>query len=122
MHYSSGISQEELYDAVRGYWVASLKSIKNKKVKYVFGVYNSVIVAVYKPDEWHYGREMVDVPQKSILTAEDYKRLENRVYFVCKNHSELDEEGMFYLNKSIKNLWTGKFLKMVMMRIFLHFL
>lgn len=102
--YRRGMSEAELYDAVRGFWAASLKSIEKRKVKYVFGVYNGLIVAVYKPDEWHYGYEMIDIPQKNILKSEDYERLKNRVYFICKNYSVLDEEGQFYLNKSIVNL------------------
>lgn len=102
--YRCDMSEAELYDIVRGYWVASLKSIAKRKVEYVFGVYNGLIVAVYKPDEWHYGYEMIDAPQKDILKPEDYERIKNRVYFICKNYNVLDEEGCFYLNKSIVNL------------------
>jgi hypothetical protein len=102
--YRRGMSEEELYDAVRGFWAASLKSIEARRVKYVFGVYNGLIVGVYKPDSWHYGYEMIDVPQKDILTSEDYERLKNRIYFVCKDYRNLDEEGQFYLHKSIAKL------------------
>ncbi len=102
--YRRDMSEAELYDAVRGFWAASLKSIEARKVRYVFGVYNGLIVAVYKPDEWHYGYEKVDMPQKSLLKTEDYERLKNRVYFVCKDYTELDDEGKFYKNKSIVNL------------------
>ena len=102
--YRRNMSDYELYDTVRGYWSASLKSIQNRKVKYVFGVYNGLVVAVYKPDEWHYGYEMIDIPQKDLLNADDYDRLKNRVYFICRDHNNLDEEGRFYLNKSIENL------------------
>ena len=102
--YRRGMSNAELYDAVRGFWAASLKSIEARKVKYVFGVYNGLIVAVYQPDEWHYGYEMIDIPQKGILKDEDYERLKNRIYFICEDHSALDEDGQFYLNKSIVNL------------------
>lgn len=102
--YRRDMSGAELYDTVRGFWAASLKSIEAKKVKYVFGVYNGLIVAVYQPDEWHYGYEMIDIPQKNILKDEDYERLKNRIYFICKDYAALDEEGQFYLNKSIVNL------------------
>ncbi len=102
--YRRGMSEEELYDAVRGFWAASLKSIESRRVKYVFGVYNGLIVGVYKPDSWHYGYEMIDVPQKDILTSEDFERLKNRIYFVCKDYRNLDEEGQFYLHKSIAKL------------------
>lgn len=102
--YRRGMSEAELYDTVRGCWVASLKSIETRNVKYVFGVYNGLIVAVYKPDEWHYVYEMIDIPRKDIMTPKEYERLKNRIYFICKNYNELDEEGRFYLNKSIVNL------------------
>ena len=102
--YRRNMSSEELYDIVRGYWAASLKSIKNRKVKYVFGVYNGLIVAVYKPDEWHYVDEMLNTPQADLLTTEDYERLKGRVYFICNDFNNLDEEGAFYLHKSIANL------------------
>ena len=49
--YRRNMSAAELYDVVRGIWRASLNSIKRRKVEYVFGVYNQLIVAVYKPDE-----------------------------------------------------------------------
>lgn len=102
--YRRGMSSDELYDTVRGFWAASLNSIKKRKVEYVFGVYNGLIVAVYKPDEWHYGYENIDIPQKSILKEEDYEKIKNRIYFICKNHQNLDKEGLFYLDKSITNL------------------
>ena len=102
--YRRGMSEEELYDAVRGFWAASLKSIEARKVKYVFGVYNGLIVGVYKPDTWHYGYEMMDIPQRGILTLEDYERIKKRVYFVCNDYRNLDEEGQFYLHKSIAKL------------------
>lgn len=102
--YRRGMSEEELYDAVRGFWAASLKSIEARKVKYVFGVYNGLIVGVYKPDVWHYGYEMIDIPQRGILTPEDYERIKDRVYFVCNDYRNLDDEGQFYLHKSIAKL------------------
>ena len=102
--YRRGMSESELYDSVRGFWAASLRSIETRKVKYVFGVYNGLVVGVYKPDTWHYGYEMVDVPQRDILDPEGYEKLKNRVYFVCNDFTNLDDEGRFYLHKSIVNL------------------
>lgn len=102
--YRRDMDSAELYDAVRGFWAASLKSIEKRKVEYVFGVYNGLIVAVYKPDEWHYGYEMIDIPQRGILKPEDYEKIKNRVYFVCRDYDTLDEEGRFYRGKSIANL------------------
>lgn len=45
--YKQGMDEDTLYDAVRGVWKASYKKVQ--MVDYVFGVYNSLIVAVYKP-------------------------------------------------------------------------
>ena len=102
--YRRGMSDAELYDSVRGFWAASLKSIEARKVKYVFGVYNGLILGVYKPDAWHYGYEMIDTPQRDILDPEGLERLKKRVYFVCNDYRNLDDEGKFYLHKSIVNL------------------
>lgn len=102
--YRRGMSDDELYDIVRGCWAASINSIHSRNVKYIFGVYNGLIVAVYKPDEWHYVHEMIDIPRKDIMTPELHERLKNRVYFICKDYNNLDEEGQFYLHKSIVNL------------------
>ena len=94
-------TEQELYDAVRGFWTASLKTIKNNKIEYVFGVYNSLIVAVYKPDEWYVVRENRGNFPRGPLTAEEYAKYKNRVYFSCDDYTFLDAEGKFYLNKSI---------------------
>ena len=102
--YRRGMSEAEVYDCVRGFWAASIRSIQERKVRYVFGVFNGLIVAVYKPDEWHYAHERGDMPQKELLKDEDYERLKNRVYFTCKDYTQLDEEGKFYLYRSISNL------------------
>ncbi len=99
--YRKDMSEEELYNAVRGYWVVSLNSIQSRNIEYVFGVYNGLIVAVYKPDEWHYGYEMVNAPP---FKSEEYERLKKRLYFVCKDYTNLDSDGKFYLHKSIIHL------------------
>ena len=39
-----------------------------------------------------------------MLTEQDYERLKNRVYFVCRDYKNLDEDGRFYLHKSIAEL------------------
>lgn len=102
--YRRDMSDLELYEAVRGIWKASMKSIKNKKVEYVFGVYNQLIVAVYKPSEWHYVYEMLDVPRKEEITEENYDRVKNRVYFTCCDYRQMDDNQKFYLHKSIASL------------------
>ena len=102
--YRKNMSNYEIYDAVRGMWRVSLSSIKSKKIQYVFAVYNGLIVGVYKPDEWHYVYENIDLPQHEKMDNDTFERLKNRVYFVCKRYDELDDEGRFYLHKSIAEL------------------
>ena len=102
--YRRDMSDYEIYDAVRGMWNASMKSIKARGVKYVFAVYNGLIVGVYKPDEWHHVYERIDLPQHDLMDDETFERLKNRIYFVCNNYKDLDEDGIKYLHKSISGL------------------
>ena len=101
--YRRGMEEDVLYDSVRGVWRASLKRVKT--VDYVFGVYNSLIVAVYKPTEWFICKDAKDkLPRQDIeLTP----RTENRVFFIdndFENNEPLDEAEEFYLYKSIAGL------------------
>lgn len=102
--YRRGMTAKELYDVVRGIWRASMRTIQGRNVEYVFGVYNQLIVAVYKPDEWHYVHEMIDVPRANEITPENFESLKNRVYFICHNYEYMDDNQRFYLHKSIENL------------------
>lgn len=56
--YRRNILEQELYNCVREIWRAALQRVKI--VDYVFGVYNSLIVAVYKPTEWFICKEVKD--------------------------------------------------------------
>lgn len=92
-----------LYDSVRGVWKASLGRVRT--VEYVFGVYNSLIVAVYKPTQWYVCKDAPDkLPRQDIeLTP----RIENRVFFVderFEKNEPMDEAEEFYLYKSIVGL------------------
>lgn len=102
--YRRDMSSTELYEAVRGIWKASMNSIKQRNVEYVFGVYNQLVVAVYKPDEWHYVHEMIDVPRPEELDAETFARAKDRIYFICNDHTAMDDNQRFYLHKSIAGL------------------
>ena len=102
--YRKGMNPKELYDIIRGNWRASMASIQKRNVEYVFGVYNQLIVAVYKPDEWHYVHDRIDVPQIDDLDEETLERGKDRVYFVCQDYEHLDKNQQFYLHKSIADL------------------
>lgn len=101
--YQRGMNDKELYNTVRGIWRASIKKVK--KVEYIFGVYNSLIVAVYKPSEWFVCKEAKErLPRRDIVLT---KETENRVFFEDERFEQglsLDENGSYYIGKSIAGL------------------
>lgn len=96
------MTPHELYEATRGYWVLSID--RAKSIEYVFAVYNQLIVAVYKPDEWHYVRQMIDVPRPHELKNGIHEDIAGKAYFISRNYETLDENQKFYLHKSIAEL------------------
>lgn len=106
-----GMSSKDLYDATRGIWVASLDRVK-RDVEYVFAVYNQLIVAVYKPDEWHRVGEMIDVPRQQELKNNIEDGTKKRIYFISRNYDQseesLDENQKFYRYKSIAGFAINK--------------
>ena len=105
--YKKGMDEKTLYDTVRGVWRISKEKVK--KVEYVFGVYNSLIVAVYKPSNWYVCKEAKDIlpKQNNVLTP----KTENRLFFVDERYEKglpLDENQLFYINKSIAGFKLNK--------------
>ena len=101
------LDEKILYDTVRGLWRVSKEKVK--KVEYVFGVYNSLIVAVYKPSAWFVCKENKDrLPkQNNVLTL----KTENRLFFVDERYEQglpLDENQSFYIYKSIAGFKLNK--------------
>lgn len=101
--YKKGMSNDEVYQIVRGCWRASLKNVQS--VDYVFGVYNSLIVAVYKPTKWYVCKDAKDkLPRQNItLTPQN----ENRIFFSDESFEKGfsgDENELFYQGKSIAKL------------------
>lgn len=101
--YRRNMSDDELYDSVRGVWRASMNNARS--ATYVFGVYNSLIVAVYKPTRWYKCKEAPEKRprQDEILTPQT----ENRIFFVDEGFEkgcQHDENEAFYLGKSIAGL------------------
>lgn len=101
--YQREMDDRALYDVVRGVWRVSRENVK--KVEYVFGVYNSLIVAVYKPSEWFVCKEAKDsLPRKDIVLTPE---IENRLFFVDESFEQgfpYDENEAFYIGKSIAGL------------------
>ncbi len=101
--YQRGMDKTTLYDTVRGVWRASIQ--KAETVDYVFGVYNSLIVAVYKPTHWYVCKEAKDkLPSHSIALTEKTK---NRIFFVDEGYERnepMDLAEKFYYGKCITNI------------------
>ena len=98
--YQRGMDEKVLSDAVCGVWRVSKEKVRT--VEYVFGVYNSLIVAVYKPSEWFVCKEAKDrLPRQDIVLT---PKTENRLFFVDERYEQglsLDENESFYIGKSI---------------------
>lgn len=95
------VSDAGLTNIVAGHHSAEALSVD----EYVFGVYNSLIVAVYKPSEWLVCKEAKDrLPRQDIVLT---PKTENRLFFVDERYEHglpLDENEEFYLGKSIAGL------------------
>lgn len=105
--YKKGMDEKTLYETVRGVWRVSKKKVK--EVEYVFGVYNSLIVAVYKLSAWFVCKEAKDrLPkQNNVLTP----KTENRLFFVDERYEQglpPDENQSFYMYKSIAGFKLNK--------------
>lgn len=87
----------------RGVWRASKENVRN--VEYVFGVYNSLIAAVYKPSRWFVCKETkARLPRQDIVLK---PKTENRLFFVDERYEQgfpLNDNESFYIGKSIARL------------------
>lgn len=100
--YNRQMSSKEVYDIVRGVWRANIS--KAKQVEYVLGVYNNLVVACYKPDRW-YTVSDIDIERlPKHIKKDDLDNIQKRVLFECDNITALDNNQIFYLNKSIEQL------------------
>ena len=101
--YKENMTAQELYDAVRGVWRASLR--RAQEVEYVFGIYDGLIVAVYKPTKWYVCKE---APQEYARFREEITpKVANRIFFVDTSFEQglpPDENQKFYLGKTILDL------------------
>ena len=101
--YNENMTAQELYDAVRGVWRASLR--RAQEVEYVFGIYDGLIVAVYTPTKWYVCKE---APQEYARFREELTpRVANRIFFVDTSFEQglpPDENQKFYLGKTILDL------------------
>ena len=105
--YEENMDPDALYSVVRGIWKASKR--RAQKVEYAFGVYQSRIVAVYRPTEWFVCKEAQDkLPREDIVLSE---KNEDRIFFVDEFYEQgnsPDENQMFYYGKSIAKLSMNK--------------
>ena len=101
--YQRDMDEKALYDAVRGVWRASKERVKT--IEYVFGVYNSLILAVYKPSKWFVCKEAKErLPRQDIVLT---PKTENRLFFVDERYEQglpPDDNEEYYIGKSIAKL------------------
>ena len=87
----------------RGVWRASKEEVRT--VEYVFDVYNSLIIVVYKPSRWFVCKETkARLPRQDIVFK---PKPENRLFFVDERYEQgflLDDNESFYIGKSIARL------------------
>ena len=104
------IDEKDLYDAVRG--ISRMSYDRAQSIDYVFGVYNSLIVAVYKPSAWYTCGDALDKLPRPDLEIDDTNK--NRLFFEDKDFEQAlaanqldqawDEHEQFYRWKSIAKL------------------
>lgn len=100
--YKPGMSNEEIYDIVRGIWKANIKRVVH--ADYVLGVYNNLIIGCFKPDSWHKVSDCTTCQLPTHVRDMDLSTKQNRVIFESCNIHILDENQSFYLYKSIEKL------------------
>ena len=104
--YRFGMTDSEVYDVVRGCWKGNhpYKMERLNKVQYVLGVYNDLIIGVYKPSVWAYVKDdPMGVPERD----KDKVELSDRVYFrdySFENGEEMDDVQKYYLFKSVAEI------------------
>lgn len=95
--YKKGMSLEEIKEIVRGHW--RIDGRKAGKAKYIFAVYNGLIVGVYEPERWYPSTEITpEFPRPEEIGKQE---LANRKYCVCKTVAQDSEIGKKYLGKTV---------------------
>ena len=100
--YHRHMSEQELYDIVRGVWRADIQ--KDRQTDYVLGVYNNLIIGCYKPTRWY---RVFDVtPDKLPLHTRNrnLEEIKKRIFFECNDIKVTDKNQLAYLHKSIQNI------------------
>lgn len=80
--YHDNMSEEELYNAVRGIWRADIDKAVN--IDYVLGLYKGEVVAVFKPNNWFKVKDNPkEMPPHAVLNG----KTNERIFFTCDNHN-----------------------------------
>ena len=95
--YRSDLARDELYDLTRGAWVCKLE--RAMKADYVLSVHDSIVMEVYKADDWVPAKELDRSPE---LRKGDLQET-RRIGFNGKIAD--DEVRDRYLGKSVKKLF-----------------
>lgn len=100
--YNRHMSNHEIHDIVRGIWSANID--RAKQADYVLGVYNNLIICCYKPARWYKVSECASNILPEHTRNSDLTGRENRILFECDDINALDENQLFYLNRSIEKI------------------
>lgn len=100
--YNRHMPNSEIYDIVRGIWNANI--IRAMQVDYVLGVYNNLIIGCYKPDQWYKVSECSRDKLPKHINNANLTGMKDRILFESNDINSLDENQLFYLNKSIEKL------------------
>lgn len=100
--YNRKMSEEEVYDIVRGNWRASME--RAKQAEYVLGIYRNLVVSCYKPIRWYRVGEcdISKIPRHQELS--ELWKVKNRIFFEADDIKSVDEVQKFYLYKSVENI------------------
>lgn len=104
--YQRNMNIKELYDIIRGVW--KINKNRFKEIEYVFGVYNSLIIAVFKPSTWYiFSEETKPLAPLKDRNAPINDNQINRKFFIdsgFENNLQQDENQKYYLYKSIAKI------------------
>lgn len=104
--YRQDLTSAELYDVVRGCW-KGMKLEEVEKRKYVLGMYNQVVVAVYQPTKWYKISDVLGTEFEEKIPSRDYEKreeLKDRIFFVDDHYEDMDDNQKYYLYKDFSEI------------------
>jgi hypothetical protein len=91
--YKENMTEEELYEATRGVWVAKKERLKN--IKFAFALFKNRIVEVYNVEDW-FDAGTTEYKTRTIMNKK------NRYEFTGKVATEIRD---FFIGKSVSRYY-----------------